>query len=482
MHPRIMAPQQGAQHASIVGIDDANGAPACGMEEEAKDVHSSPAGKSLPVLEELPDAGEDEDDEQNDDENGEKGPGEGSLSSPGNSPSRRNASGRLSHMLGLGRSSGRLRDGDDSQQIRARVSMPPAYQPARVGVRLDSSKQHTITWEAPLTSADRVVLPAGKICLYLYPTVTLAASGQSLSASGDALAALEELILAACASGRGFELATDEVGAYVQHAIVVANTSEALRLAERLFCAQPALLRQVHGKHRTLRIPLFTGESALHILAVNRRGRLLAELIKLAAQALRQDEARTLFTTQASGVFFLDDPMRYYGGTPLAFAAAFELREAIHAYLTTGLIGLNDRAHACALTGFLPIHTAVAHGHCELYDWMTGGVDLARSLRADPTAESAVGRLTALDLHGLTPLGLATQLGDHDVVRHLLRKQTTTLWVWGPITQHSIDLRGIDSVGDGGSDMLELVARLGASRGTQVRGAAAMPPATPNPT
>ena len=51
-------------------------------------------------------------------------------------------------------------------------------------------------------------------------------------------------------------------------------------------------------------------------------------------------------------------------------------------------------------------------------------------------------------------------------VKHILRKQTAVLWVWGPVTQHSINLRGIDSAGDGGGDIMELVARIDAEKGT----------------
>ena len=59
---------------------------------------------------------------------------------------------------------------------------------------------------------------------------------------------------------------------------------------------------------------------------------------------------------------------------------------------------------------------------------------------------------------------LAAKLGDHDFVKFLLRKQCATLWIWGPVTQHSLDLAGIDSAGDGGGDLMELVSRVDAVR------------------
>ena len=61
---------------------------------------------------------------------------------------------------------------------------------------------------------------------------------------------------------------------------------------------------------------------------------------------------------------------------------------------------------------------------------------------------------------GLPQVQLAAKLGNHAMIKHILRKQTAVLWVWGPVTQHSINLRGIDSAGPGGGDIMELVARI----------------------
>lgn len=60
--------------------------------------------------------------------------------------------------------------------------------------------------------------------------------------------------------------------------------------------------------------------------------------------------------------------MRYYGATPVSFAVAFSLREAITTWLRCseqhtamrGVIDLNDASKAaCRLTGLLPLHVAV---------------------------------------------------------------------------------------------------------------------------
>ena len=67
-------------------------------------------------------------------------------------------------------------------------------------------------------------------------------------------------------------------------------------------------------------------------------------------------QALGVFSTQAYGVFFNDLPMRFYGGSPLAYAACFELREAVQQLLSTGLVSLNDRGATGTCHGE-PSHT-----------------------------------------------------------------------------------------------------------------------------
>ena len=59
--------------------------------------------------------------------------------------------------------------------------------------------------------------------------------------------------------------------------------------------------------------------------------------------------------------------------------------------------------------------------------------------------------------NGLLPMQIAAQNGDQRMVKHILRRQTRTVWKWGPVTQYEIDLEGIDSAGEGGNDLMELI-------------------------
>ena len=253
----------------------------------------------------------------------------------------------------------------------------------------------------------------------------------------------------------------DLVGAFPLHAIIVANTSESTVLAADIYRANPRLLMQVHVLHRA-GFPLFTGESSLHIAAANEQETLLCTLIELAVQHLTADEARTLFRSQASGVFFDDMPMRVYGGTPLAYACVFSLRRAILLMLETRLVCLNDRSDACVITGFLPIHVVVANSLESMYDFLSK--ELPEEFRALTHEQSSIGRLLSMNVHGLRPMQLAGKLGDHDMVKFILRKQCTILWVWGPVTQHSINLAGVDSASERSGALMELIARTDASK------------------
>ena len=100
----------------------------------------------------------------------------------------------------------------------------------------------------------------------------------------------------------------------------------------------------------------------------------------------------------------------------------------------------------------------------DMYDFLTS--ELQAKHRPNVQSVTKVGRFTHLYHYSLSPLQLATQLGDHSAVRHILRKQCDVEWVWGPVTQFALDLEGVDSAGKGGGDIMELIVRTGASRQT----------------
>lgn len=377
---------------------------------------------------------------------------------------------------------------------------------------LDATGQLSLTWMDEIR-ADGTSIPPGRCNLYTYPFVTTLAGRETFVP--ESLTPLKRVVLASLADPQCsyFEVA-DEVGAYFIHCLLVANTPEALELAWELLKAKPSLLCVVHTDHRK-GFALFTGESCLHIVAANRREKLLLRLVDLAEAELPASAFGELLRTQARGSFFNEMPMRFYGGTALAYSCVFSLRDAVRRYLQTGLVSLNKPEDACVLTGFLPVHAVAANNLTSMYEYITR--TLPAEQRADPLACTSIGRFEAKlrsqvrapafrcpstafrcpsavaleqllsscfiasrrissylacsrlfpSLQSLTTMQLAAQLGRHRMFIHILRKQAAILWKWGPVTQFTIDLKGIDSSGSGSADVMQLIARQHALRSTQ---------------
>ena len=304
-------------------------------------------------------------------------------------------------------------------------------EPKSVFLTLDTSGQHTLSWDVPLRlssepSTKSSTLPAGSCNLYLFPSFKPEGESSPCKPTPAQLGALRALFVG-MASHEGCELCAkpDSVGAFPIHAITVANTDEAVSLAEAMVVARPSLLLQPHVKVRANGLALFTGETTLHIACVNRREALLCRLLDVMMERLPREDARSLLLCQASGAFFHVMPMRTFGGTPLAYACCFELRDAVRRILDTGLVSLNQREEGtCVLTGFLPIHAVVANGLRSMYDFLTEELPEAQRAGLIP---SGVGKLK-LDSYGLSPMQLSAKLGDHEMVKHIMKKQTTILW------------------------------------------------------
>jgi hypothetical protein len=95
--------------------------------------------------------------------------------------------------------------------------------------------------------------------------------------------------------------------------------------------------------------------------------------------------------------------------------------DAVRALLATGLVTLNSREHACRLSGFMPIHAVIANSLPDMYDLLTR--ELPPELRAVEESRTRKGKRLDLQLYNLSCLQLAAQLGDHRMLRHMLKKQ-----------------------------------------------------------
>ena len=58
-------------------------------------------------------------------------------------------------------------------------------------------------------------------------------------------------------------------------------------------------------------------------------------------------------------------------------------------------------------------------------------------------------------------------MGDKVMVQYIVRTQSEIQWAWGPVSSYHLNLNGIDSVGETGNDVMELVAMLDAGESTK---------------
>lgn len=337
--------------------------------------------------------------------------------------------------------------------------------------------QHTLTWPETTFNVSAaggapLVLKAGACNLFTYPKVTKDGETYLDAAPLSGLAAnlLEELVLHLAGKEPNFMETADGSGAQPTLALMVANTDRAITLVKRIFSERPEFIPLCHVPSSP-----FYGENALHVLAVNCRESDLCEVLDLAATSLSRRELEVLFYGQARGGFFHIGPMNCYGGCVLSYCVAFSLHRAVTCMMLlslseqnmTGLIDPNDPTIGCEQTGFLPLHVAVVNSLTRMYDFLIELPNLPklRHLRAQRSPASVpVGWGPGGEL---TPLQLATFIGDERMFQHIMRRRSTVLWAWGPVTQFQMSLEGIDSIGASDNDVMNLVARSDATPETR---------------
>lgn len=109
--------------------------------------------------------------------------------------------------------------------------------------------------------------------------------------------------------------------------------------------------------------------------------------------------------------------MRWYGETPLSYACVFGLRQLVRKLLKTGCVDFHT---SCGeITGLYPLHAVAASGNRQMYDYLLkGGLPPHLMGRC---GESGVGsgRLSSLQLEGMTALQLTAQLGLRHMFQHV---------------------------------------------------------------
>ena len=79
-------------------------------------------------------------------------------------------------------------------------------------------------------------------------------------------------------------------------------------------------------------------QGCLHVGIVNHQEQAICEWLDLAVARLPPDDLSRFVGATCTGVFFEDVPMRFYGGTVLAYGVCFDLREFVLKLLQTGAV------------------------------------------------------------------------------------------------------------------------------------------------
>jgi len=244
----------------------------------------------------------------------------------------------------------------------------------------------------------------------------------------------------------------DRVGATPLLAILVGNSEEALRLCTRLVESVPSYMLVIHDGEPGLQ-RLFSEESALHLLVVNKHYDHFLRWLRLAKARLSGEEVQRLLSRVCSGAFFDNLPYRNFGGHVLSYLCA-----SGHTAVLRDVIGLGFSEWATwrdELTSYLPIHVAANTGQRQVVELLVETFGKAQ------LEEMTVGQLV--------PLQLATRVGQQSIVQRLLEYDVRTEWSWGPTTKKVLQIRDVldSDKEEHHMTVLELIARYDASRRTQ---------------
>ena len=230
--------------------------------------------------------------------------------------------------------------------------------------------QHSITWTEPIMDAHGTILPPGTCNPYIFPlcsfgearTEEVVVKGRHSTVSlppelvrpnASQQRALVWLMLRLASQPSRIFHRRDSSGAYMTHALLIANTEGALTLCMELYRLHPHLLMQAHGPG------FFTGEHGLHVLAVNRREAELCEALDLCRTYLTASMYSDLLSMQAVGGFFKGKLTTFYGSTLLNFIASFGLMRAFK------LLAEAEGSHAPGGRLLLSFHAARVPHACR---------------------------------------------------------------------------------------------------------------------
>jgi ankyrin repeat protein len=219
------------------------------------------------------------------------------------------------------------------------------------------------------------------------------------------------------------------VGENVLHLAVLFHTPESVKMAKYLIERfGPSLVNAPYQTRArmTERPGLYEGEVALHIAIVHKD----LELVRF----MLQHGAR--LDTHTIGAFF--GPGRvYFGETPFAFAASIGDRDIVKALLDHAAAQGGERKRLEVMTavdayGNTALHMCVKNNQLEMHDFLVDDLGFPEDVRNNA---------------GMTPFIMAANDGNQKAFSSILRRRFSVVWTYGPVTNYSLSLADIDTVG-----------------------------------
>jgi ankyrin repeat protein len=219
------------------------------------------------------------------------------------------------------------------------------------------------------------------------------------------------------------------VGENVLHLAVLFHTPESVKMAKYLIERfGPSLVNAPYQTRArmTERPGLYEGEVALHIAIVHKD----LELVRF----MLQHGAR--LDTHTIGAFF--GPGRvYFGETPFAFAASIGDRDIVKALLDHAAAQGGERKRLEVMTavdayGNTALHMCVKNNQLEMHDFLVDELGFPEDVRNNA---------------GMTPFIMAANDGNQRAFSSILRRRFSVVWTYGPVTNYSLSLADIDTVG-----------------------------------
>ena len=219
------------------------------------------------------------------------------------------------------------------------------------------------------------------------------------------------------------------VGENVLHLAVLFHTPESVKMAKYLIKRfGPSLLNAPYQTRRTTTSDpgLYEGEVALHIAIVHKDLDLVQFMLRHGAR----------LDTHAIGGFF--QPGRvYFGETPFAFACSIGDKRIVKALLDHSLAIGGEKKKRETMTstdqfGNTGLHMCVTNNQLEMYRHLVDELKFPEHVKNNA---------------GMTPFVLAAHDGNQTAFAAILRRRFSVVWTYGPVTNYSLSLTDIDTVG-----------------------------------